>query len=101
MGDETSVIPAASKAKRVRSEPRFVTRKVVATAQVSLSVLYSAGYFYTLHEFLHGDVAANAAYHDMITSLLSVLTAAQLTIIAFWFQRSRPEDPNHPPGEQK
>jgi len=90
-----AVIPP--KPKPVRKEPRFVTRKVVAAAQIGLSVLYSGGYFYTLHEFISGHVEAAAGYHDMLTSLLSVLTAGQLTVIGFWFQRSRPEDPGQKP----
>jgi len=77
---------------------RFVTRKVIATAQIGLSILFLAMYFYTLHELLHGHIEVKPEWKDVIQTLISVLTGAVMTIIGFWFNRSRPEDP-HKPGE--
>jgi len=73
----------------------LVTRKVVATAQVFLSILFLAVYFYTLHEFIHGRISVPPEWKDTIQTLLSVLTASVLSIIQFWFSRSRPQDPEH------
>lgn len=74
----------------------LVTRKVVGLAQVSLSILFVGGYFYTLIDFIHGNVHAGAEWHDAIQTLLSLLTAGVLTILHFWFSRSRPQG-NDPP----
>jgi ABC-type anion transport system duplicated permease subunit len=70
----------------------LVTRKVVATAQMGLSVLFIGVYFYTLHDFIHGQISVPVEWKDTIQALLSVLTASVLTIINFWFSRSRPQD---------
>lgn len=71
----------------------LVTRKVVATAQIGLSILFLSVYFYTLHEFIHGRMQVPPEWKDTIQALLSVLTASVLTIINFWFSRTRPQDP--------
>jgi hypothetical protein len=73
---------------------RMLTRRVVGLAQVSLSVLFVGGYFYTLWEFIHGKVKAGVEWHDAIQTLLSLLTAGVLQILHFWYSRSRPQD--HP-----
>jgi hypothetical protein len=78
----------------VEKPPRFVTRKVVAAAQCGLSILFVAGYFFTLWEFIHGNIRVPIEWKDTLQSLLSMLTAGVLLILQFWFSRSRPEDPN-------
>jgi len=78
---------------KVKREPRFVTRKVVASAQIGLSLMFSIGYFVTLWEFIHGGLKVDPNFHDAIQGLLSLLTAGELVILNFWFLRSRPEDP--------
>lgn len=70
----------------------LVTRKVVGMAQVVLSVLFVGGYFIVLSDFIHGGVKAAPEWHDAIQTLLSLLTAGVLTILHFWFNRSRPQD---------
>lgn len=77
----------------MKMEPRFVTRKVVATSQITLSILFSLGYFGTLWEFIHGKIQIDPQWKDSIQQLLALLTAGELMILQFWFSRSRPEDP--------
>jgi hypothetical protein len=72
---------------------RLITRRVVAGAQLLLSVLYLGGYFWVLSEFIHGKINVPVEWKDTIGALLSVLTAGNLQILQFWFSRSRPEDP--------
>ena len=83
---------------------RFVTRRVVATAQILLSMLFVAGYFLVLSEFIHGRIAVPIEWKDTLQTLLSLLTAGVLMILQFWFLRSRPQDPNEtapPPKAQQ
>ena len=75
------------------SEPRFVTRRVVAGAQITLSLLFVAGYFLVLSEFIHGRIAVPVEWKDTLQSLLALLTGGVLMILNFWFLRSRPQDP--------
>lgn len=74
----------------------LVTKQVVGMAQVILSILFCAGYFITLSDFIHGGVKAGAEWHDAIQTLLSLLTAGVLMILQFWFSRSRPLDHKEP-----
>lgn len=77
----------------------LVTRKVVATAQLTLSVLFIGGYFLVLSEFIHGRISVPVEWKDVLQSLLSMLTAGVLLILQFWFSRSRPQD--SPPTERE
>jgi uncharacterized membrane protein len=77
---------------------RFITKKVIATAQLLLSVIFLGMYFYTLHEFIHGHIQVSPEWKDVIQTLLAVLTASVLQIMQFWFSRSRPEDHPKDPG---
>jgi len=72
--------------------PVLVTKRVVGLAQIGLSILFVGGYFYTLIEFIHGNVKSGPEWHDAIQTLLGLLTAGVLSIIHFWFSRSRPQD---------
>lgn len=76
---------------------KLVTKRVVGGAQILLSVLFVTGYFVILWAFIHGDIHPPPEWKDVLQSLLSILTAGVLTILHFWFSRSRPEDPNVPP----
>jgi hypothetical protein len=62
------------------------------TAQVVLSGLFIAGYFFLLWEFMRGHVKVPVDYKEMFIALLGVLTAGVGTILAFWFSRQRPSD---------
>ena len=76
---------------------QLVTRQVVATAQIGLSLLYTVGYFTVLYDFIHGKVAVPSEWKEVMQTLLSFLTAAELMILQFWFSRSRPQDTNASP----
>lgn len=54
-----------------------------------LTILYLVGYFLTLHAFIEGRVKTPPEWADTVQSLISVLTAGVLSIIYFWFNRSR------------
>jgi Zn-dependent protease with chaperone function len=72
---------------------------LVMTAQVVLSGLFIAGYFFLLWQFLEGNVKVPADYKDMFMTLLGVLTAGVGTILAFWFSRQRPTTGDTPPAD--
>jgi hypothetical protein len=63
--------------------------RVIAWAQVLLSVVFLMGYFIMVSLFVTGKVATPIEWKDTLAALLSVLTAGVLTIVAFWFSRSR------------
>ena len=76
---------------------QYITRRVVATAQMVLSLLFVGGYFIVLSEFIHGRIAVPIEWKDTLQTLLSLLTAGVLLILNFWFLRSRPQDPGQVP----
>jgi uncharacterized membrane protein len=63
--------------------------RTIAVAQISLSVVFLIGYFAMLALFITGNVATPVEWKDTLAALLSVLTAGVLTILGFWFNRSR------------
>lgn len=66
---------------------------LVMTAQVVLSAIFIAGYFYILSMFLTGRVKIPSDYKEMVMTLLGVLTAGVGLVLSYWFQRQRPADP--------
>ena len=56
--------------------------------QVSLSVIYTVGYFALLYLLISGEVTIPAGIQPMVTILLGVMTAAQAQIMNFWFGSS-------------
>lgn len=66
--------------------------RAIAFAQIALSIIFIAGYFVLMYQFLAGNVKVPVEYKDMFTALLGVLTAGVGTILAFWFSRSREKD---------
>lgn len=62
---------------------------VLAGAQIGLSVLYTAGYFFVLLTFLFGWVRTPPDWKDPLQTLIGLLTAGELLILQFWFSRSR------------
>jgi protein-S-isoprenylcysteine O-methyltransferase Ste14 len=69
------------------------TERTVAIAQVILSVVFIGGYFFILSSFLDGRIHTPPEWKDVLTALISLLTAGVLLILQFWFSRSRPQDP--------
>lgn len=74
-----------------------LTDKLIAVAQVLLSVLYTTGFFIILIMFMLGFAKVPDKFDNAFTGLLNLLTAAQLAIIYFWFQRQRG---GAPPGTE-
>lgn len=74
--------------------------RLVAYAQIALSVMFLGGYFAVLGLFLLGLVKTDPQWKDALIALLGVITGAVGVIMAFWFNRSRNEstkaddDPN-------
>lgn len=63
--------------------------RLIALAQVFLSLLFLVGYFVVLIKFLRGDIHTPDNWKDTLGTLLGVITGSVTTIIAFWFSRSR------------
>jgi hypothetical protein len=66
-----------------------VADKLIAAAQVILSVVFLGGYFATLGLFLLGRIHAPVEWADTIKALISVITAGVLQILGYWFARQR------------
>ena len=66
-----------------------VNARLIATAQVILSVAFLVGYFGILAIFLLGWIRTPAEWKDALITLLGVLTAGVGIVLSFWFQRQR------------
>ena len=66
-----------------------VNARLIATAQVILSVAFLVGYFSILAIFLLGWIRTPAEWKDALITLLGVLTAGVGIVLSFWFQRQR------------
>ena len=62
--------------------------KVNFWPQITLSVLYSGGYFAVLFQFVTGTVLVSAQSESIFSALIGVMTAAQIQIMNFWFGSS-------------
>lgn len=56
--------------------------------QISLSVVYSIGYFYILYCLMSGDVKVDGQLLALISGLIGLLTGALHQIMQFWFGSS-------------
>lgn len=74
---------------------------IIAAAQIALSAIFLAGYFVLVGLFITGKVATPIEWKDTLAALLSVLTAGVLTILAFWFNRSRTMPEARDDGEKQ
>lgn len=68
---------------------RVLSEKATAYAQIILSVVFIVGYFWVLSDFIHGRISIEDKWKDTIGNLLSILTAAVLLILNYWFSRHR------------
>jgi hypothetical protein len=75
------------------------SNRLVATAQIALSIVYTVGYFFVLQNFLDGKIRTPPEWKDVLTTLISLLTAGVLMILQFWFSRSRQSEP--PPAQRE
>lgn len=67
--------------------------RIISFAQIGLSVLFLAGYFAVLVVFLMGYVKTPPEWKEALIALLGVITGSVLTIVGFWFSRSRGHEP--------
>ena len=65
--------------------------QIIGAAQILLSVLFLAGYFFVLWMFLTGAIKTPEAWRDALIALLGVITGSVGTVMTFWFSRSRTE----------
>jgi len=76
----------------LHARDRDSARKLASTTsivpQVSLSVIYTIGYFLVLHLFITGDITIAAGIKAEFNMVLGVMTAAQVQIMNFWFGSS-------------
>lgn len=68
------------------------TAHLTGLAQIALSILFCGGYFWILSMFLLGSIRTPAPWKDVLTALISLLTAGVLQILQFWFSRERSKD---------
>lgn len=68
---------------------RQLTDKATAYAQIILSVVFVAGYFWVLNDFIHGRAKVSLEWKDTIGTLLGTLTAGVLLVLNYWFSRQR------------
>ena len=66
-----------------------LTNRMTAYAQIILSTVFVSGYFFTLHEFMHGEVRVPTEFQDTLKTLLGALTAGVTSVLAYWFSRQR------------
>jgi hypothetical protein len=66
-----------------------VTHKHAAWAQLILTVVFVVGYFWTLRDFIHGNVKVPVEWKETLQTLLGLLSAGLLLILNFWFARQR------------
>lgn len=64
-------------------------KRLIAWAQIGLSVLFVLGYFVILVLFLLGYIQTPPAWKDALTALLGVITASVVQIMGYWFARQR------------
>ena len=66
-----------------------MNERLIAWAQIALSVLFLTGYFTVLILFMLGYAKIPTDYKEAFAGLLSLMTGGGLTVLYFWFQRSR------------
>ena len=71
--------------------------RVISFAQISLSVLYTIGFFMVIVLFMLGYARVPEQFENAFTGLMNLLSAAQLAVIYFWFQRTRANQTPTPP----
>jgi len=73
------------------------TSRILATAQIALSIIFLTGYFLMLGLFLEGKVLTPPEWRDQLSILLGVLTAGVMMVLQFWFSRTRDSGTNPEP----
>ena len=73
-----------------------MNERLIAWAQIALSVLFLVGYFTVLILFMLGFARIPTDYKEAFAGLLSLMTGGGLTVLYFCFQRSRTVTPELP-----
>lgn len=73
-----------------------LTHKATAYAQVILSVIFLGGYFWTLYDFVHGNIKVPTDWKETLQTLLTVLTVNVTQIVSYWFSRHRDSKNDQP-----
>lgn len=66
-----------------------MTSRLISAAQIILSIIFLVGYFGVLATFLLGYIKTPETWKEPLIALLGVITGSVLTIVGFWFSRSR------------
>lgn len=78
--------------EEIASEDRASARDLAKSKgiwpQVTISIVYSAGYFGVMYAFIGGHLQVPPDHASMFNGLLGVLSAAQIQIMNFWFGSS-------------
>jgi hypothetical protein len=76
---------------------KLLSHRATAYFQAALSVAFIIGYFQVLYLFLLGQVRVPGEFHDMVQTLIGILTGALGLIMNFWFSRQRSSAEHVPP----
>lgn len=68
--------------------------RFTAWAQMSISLLFLTGYFLVIILFMLGYADIPTDYKEAFSGLLSLMTGGGLTILYFWFSRTRGQAPD-------
>ena len=68
--------------------------RFIAFAQLALSLLFLTGYFLVIILFMLGYARIPTDYKEAFAGLLSLMTGGGLTVLYFWFQRTRGQAPD-------
>lgn len=71
-----------------RSSAREMVKSKGMIPQISLSAIYTVGYFGVLYMFMKGEFTIQTDHEVMFGGLLGVLSAAQISIMNFFFGSS-------------
>lgn len=66
-----------------------MTHRETGYAQILLSAIFIAGYFWVLYAFIDGRVKVPSDWKDAMMTLLGVLTASVVQVMGYWFSRQR------------
>jgi hypothetical protein len=71
-----------------------MTDRFIGISQLILSVLFLSGYFVVIILFMLGYANIPTDYKEAFAGLLSLMTGGGLTILYFWFSRTRGPTPD-------
>lgn len=63
--------------------------RLIACAQIALSIAFLGGYFVIMILFMLGYAKIPVDYKESFSQLLGLLSAGTLMVLQFWYSRSR------------